>query len=889
MTVGRTLPAKIRLSTAVDVEPQIELMLDAPAKVGKTVRVTVFDEDLFRTGPLARDYNKVFSTFIGSLAPVVPEAVRDPASLIGDGKNGVLLTLEADVVDQVPKAAQAKHQKWAFGAFKNITTCNPGADGVLVDVAFGMRDKNNEIAFGPLIRVPRSARFRMRRIVVIVAEVGSNALLYSNTWRTGEFVKQNPQASPTLLDSHAREVAIAARVGGSGEGSGAPAPAGRAPPDTDVTGFYEAFTSSSQEMGRDFPALMVQLDMAGGAVAGWWAPPPERVTGHAAHRITQPTPLPPIEAGKFGVLLGHFEDGEFKILWGPTDVSEDPRPDLVGALKTAPNAASGSGVIRVTGELRLEMTLTRGEQTARYFLAQASPAPRWSNATLDQVIARAAENSSRVRRSIRGHQQRPIPNAFWLLLQRDMVETGTLGRLIVRYESTPTNDPSTRRGLREQIANYLQGLTAIDEHNESVVAHFTLLASNIRFSIAGVENDQPRSTYAWLQKIAKDFMSGQAEQNLDPETILELVPRGFREVGIAPTDLFVYKAEFFSLGAEIPLGLGVGAYVFEVEFQRKQLRNGIERDPPAGDPWQNVKKKLFGGFGDIGISLGPRLKAGSASNLLSDASFRSFHDLAPDRFNQADFYIISAAALTVDIALLNAQAASTAVIVMTVNSNDGGSVRMVAGVDSTMTTPDPSKPNTQLIKKFELFNLSIASLTLGYGWMTENKPTPVRPITTETEPQQTLGNATRTFVAFFRKNSATLEGRNLSAFEEAVAIERAIFVSGGGHARAAGHASPEGPDNDGLSQRRAENVIQVLQAALGNQLAVTTQGIGFGHRAALAEGMIRPEDIAPGDNQRRALYRKQEETEFPRFRVVMLIVNGVLLIEIKAGKAVLGG
>jgi hypothetical protein len=226
---------------------------------------------------------------------------------------------------------------------------------------------------------------------------------------------------------------------------------------------------------------------------------------------------------------------------------------------------------------------------------------------------------------------------------------------------------------------------------------------------------------------------------------------------------------------------------------------------------------------------------------------------------------------------------------ITTGPRAGESARMVAGVNSTMALPDPSKPNSQLIKKFQAFEISLVSFTLGYGWMTENKPTPVNPPTPTTEPADTLGTATRNLVAFFRRNSATLEGSNLSAFQEAVAIERAIFVSGGGHARAAGHASPEGPDNDGLSKRRADNVIGHLTAALGGALAVTVGGIGFGHNAALDAGMIRPDDIAPGDTASLALYRRQEEFEFPRFRVVMLLVNGVLLIEIRVGKAVLGG
>lgn len=120
----------------------------------------------------------------------------------------------------------------------------------------------------------------------------------------------------------------------------------------------------------------------------------------------------------------------------------------------------------------------------------------------------------------------------------------------------------------------------------------------------------------------------------------------------------------------------------------------------------------------------------------------------------------------------------------------------------------------------------------------------------------------------------TPEGRNLSAFEEALAVERAIFVSGGGHARAAGHASPEGPNNWALSQRRADTVIQVLRDAFGDQLAVSALGVGYGDGAARAAGLTA--DATD--------YRRNEPAVWVQYRVVMLWVSGVLLIEVRLGK-----
>jgi outer membrane protein OmpA-like peptidoglycan-associated protein len=230
----------------------------------------------------------------------------------------------------------------------------------------------------------------------------------------------------------------------------------------------------------------------------------------------------------------------------------------------------------------------------------------------------------------------------------------------------------------------------------------------------------------------------------------------------------------------------------------------------------------------------------------------------------------------------------------TLDGTSSDSVGMIAAVDEWLAKPDPTKPTTQLLKKpQELLGLSISlgSLTLGYGWMTEKQPTTSKAPDERTAPQDTLGTAVRSLTAYFRKNSATLEGANLSALEEALAVERAIFVSRGGHARAVGHTSPEGPDNVGLAQRRADHVVHVIQSAFGKDLATSALALGYGDTAARAAGLIRPEELPapPAAADKRALYRRQQATIFPQFRVVMLWVNGVLLIETRVSKAVVGG
>lgn len=181
--------------------------------------------------------------------------------------------------------------------------------------------------------------------------------------------------------------------------------------------------------------------------------------------------------------------------------------------------------------------------------------------------------------------------------------------------------------------------------------------------------------------------------------------------------------------------------------------------------------------------------------------------------------------------------------------------------------------------------------------MQETKPSPpshpdqkTPPEHTITAPDQPAGRAHRAVKVYFRKNSSTLEGANLSALEEALAVERGLFVSGGGRASIAGHASPEGPDNIQLSQRRADHVEHVIKQSFGKRLAVATFAWGYGDRAARNAGLIRPEDLPPlpAAREQWEKYRLQSQGLATEFRAVMIWVNGVLAIETTATKAALG-
>src|SRR5690606_13609913 len=363
----------------------------------------------------------------------------------------------------------------------------------------------------------------------------------------------------------------------------------------------------------------------------------------------------------------------------------------------------GTGRLEILSHQRLKLTLHRGNDHTVLFLEMTEPTPRWSNATLKQVVRRAAQNSLTAKTVLTARQERPIPLAFWRVLQKDLLPTGILGRLIIEHEnlSKGAGGARDRQRVRGQMSDYLLGLTSVPAYADDVVAHFTLFAGAMELQIQG----QEKSVYDWLRGIVDDYLSGliQRTPNMRPDELLGRLEQGFVEAGVAPKHHFVYSVEFFSLGAGVGAGVSAGAYAFDAHVRRTKVSNSSDREVDEADAWDLLpkgRKEFFGLFGDIGIGLGAKLKVAGASDMLSEVKFPTFQDIRPAAFSKAEFYVITAAGLKGSFALLEATTASSAVVVMTVHSRNPTepSVRLVAGVDQWMVAPDPTRPNTQVIR-----------------------------------------------------------------------------------------------------------------------------------------------------------------------------------------------
>src|SRR5690606_26653695 len=93
------------------------------------------------------------------------------------------------------------------------------------------------------------------------------------------------------------------------------------------------------------------------------------------------------------------------------------------------------------------------------------------------------------------------------------------------------------------------------------------------------------------------------------------------------------------------------------------------------------------------------------------------------------------------------------------------------------------------------------------------------------------------------------------------------------------NASPEGPNNQTLSQKRAQQDMDAAKNASGRAFALApVEVIGRGSALAESEGMLRP----PVPTEQQALYDEQYENQFPRFRVVLLQVENIPLLKITA-------
>jgi hypothetical protein len=893
------------LSTAVDVQPEIELVVQGGVVpfIGKPVRITVYDQGLALHGAFKKEFSSALGRFQGSNPDqVVPEKFRFPSGLIGNGSDGILLTIVVPVIDEVPGNSIAS--KWAFGAPTERTEANPGKLAVAIDLM--MCDINLERQIRGVIRIPYTRLESKHRIIIIVENPADHKILYSNAWtdqgKGTKFHEKNGQGGPTIVNTAAVDAGLEAKVGSNGVGVGQPISHGSAPAAADITGIYEAFMSAKDLPARAFPVLTVELTQAGNAVAGWIAPLRQATT--LAHlQIPVPPSLLPYKNDTFGVLLGHFEEAvEFK--WGHAAITDDPAFELV---------QEGTGTITIESADFLKITFVKGQDERTLFLRRIEPVARWSNATFEKSLAHNAKGSALVKRIFRGQQVQPPPLRMFELMINDFDPGGKLGSLIIEQQTTTG---PVRLAARTKIDTYLKALGSDDATLESVVAHFIRLSASSILEITVPDKASPlppgiaptgkvkKSVYQWLLLIVKEQLDPLIPPigNLTPDQAIGRVDSGFQLFGLSPVGGSIYRIEFFPLGGETPTTVKVGAYGFEATVKRFALNadNSVgAQDTSTGFPL--LGKKMFGGFLDIGVGIELKFSrqgigaAGSngGGGPIMSADFPTFHELAPADFASATFYSVSAAGPSIGIGIMDASVGSSAVMVLTVRKKgfDGGpkeDVRLVAGIDEGPGVSASSK----IIKKPDVTpgenpikpSFSLGSISIGGGYMSETAPAPIPPPQKNDPPANPDPNDVQRIInIFFRRGSPSIEGRALDGYEESLAIERALFTSGGAFVTALGHCSPEGPDNLGLSQRRADSAIAAIKKAFGDKVRMTDNAFGKGDTLAIQSNFPKPGN--PGkDPQVVKDYQKLEATVYPLFRFVEIKVDGKVSFVLKSRK-----
>src|SRR5690606_14125148 len=270
--------------------------------------------------------------------------------------------------------------------------------------------------------------------------------------------------------------------------------------------------------------------------------------------------------------------------------------------------------------------------------------------------------------------------------------------------------------------------------------------------------------------------------------------RGFVDLGIVHKHVYLYRIEFFPVGAKLPIkGWSIGAYAAPVTITRWVLKEGghsdVDRD--FGKP-PTYQLATFATFADVGIALEQELKTSFDPKVKSSSSrppqvveFRSAHTLSREAFFGATSYTITGAVLSASVTSTASLGGGPKSMVMVLTVNRGGvPVELVGGVDQWLTKPSLAS------QQFKPHNLSVSltlfSLCLGWGCIGNPfQPAPV------VRREGTLKSEDRTAPVHgevqgsFRVNSASLEGRSLAAVEEVLAIDRAMFVQDGGVATAA--------------------------------------------------------------------------------------------------------
>jgi outer membrane protein OmpA-like peptidoglycan-associated protein len=884
--IGILTPNRIEPTAAR--QPFTALFTARDAFIDKAVRLAVIDEDLFKAGPLGKtvangdpdaDPLGVFKRF--TTDPKLTQFVQFDLA-VGDGSNGVLAVIDTRFASQ-----KKQGEKILFTTFRSpesVKECKPAKTAA--SLALRVHRDDFELHTEATIRLPAAgARVRSggaqtaKLIVALIAREGIGELqdttvLWSNRWSGKGTEKLHPAQRPVSVVLPAAEVGRHGTVGGSGLQPGQP---GGGPHDDaapiNITGRYEAFLVPPEQAGLTDPVLMVQLNHTASCVAGWFCwPLPSFLQGKRQA-------LPPLEGERAGVFLARVNDPARPVEWrqgaGSGKNVEDPHPGEAftgsGRLELV---TAGSDAVR----MQLKLTFEKDGKSVTLFLIRTAKEARWTFAALDELM------DANLKRELIGLQVEPMPEGFRELFRRKLAEGSTLaGHIATWHRSTGT----PRLNARENAANVLRALFEPfiisrgnpGPHYHAIRAMFAALALSENIKV----DDLTRTTYHWLVELLKEELEGRrlAQPEAKTEELYEQVHQGYRDAGIRVSGEFMYRFEFFALGASGKYVVGFGAYYFDAVVTKHRLTKSgtYEQDATFG------KVTLHGGFGDVGIGAeaGVKIGAGGSSVMPEKPEFKTFHDLAPLDFEDIGFWTIGVEVGAISFGPFDiVKAGRSALLHFTLKRPGRGpnqpDLDLVTAVEETWNGPQV-KPD-QLKRPEIKVSATLAGIAAGYGWMTRRKMrVPPKPDPKNPKPAELDKRRKVEVPVFFNNNQSTLDTMSRFELVELLALERAMFVNVGGWARIDGHASPPRPFdfNQHLSEARASEVRSIIEKAFGSSIKLELIATGHGESLAQKDLLFDPPNDGSVPQSKELWERWQAEKQrYHLYRKVDLILHGVL-------------
>lgn len=700
----------------------------------------------------------------------------------------------------------------------------------------------------------------------------------------------------------------------------------------DLTGLWEATVSGK----NNAPALLVQINQAGAALAIWFSRPP---AGSSADPLALPKGAGTTVDWTYGVANGFLVDKGVLDANGPTLLNTrdgvalswmatktaDPFNPLDPSMLIQPPANvtvfEGNGMLRFSQNDANVLVMAFGiGGTPAVMLVRYLPIARLPRTVLNQL-------AEPLRTQMMLDQVRWIPAAMQanlLSLFAPEFNGGGEPRIAARLRAWRKAEGHQQQALRrEEIAHELQ----IDVTGIWRDRMLDLLMLHARTNSLTVGGDT--MTYAgWMlevlaQERADGTTGGHANRSAD-------IQQAFERLSLGDAD-FAYVLHFSEIGAKGPkLGFGLGFYgvlvdvtKYRLVFHRDRLTGSIVRDGGGlpvverRDPvrW-DTNTDLIGVFGrlDAGVTNQPKSSVAEATADLGTVEFRSTLDLRSCRELSGAWFTVSS--VVVGKAKFGNWASGSAVDSALWEMHiPGHVVGMTAIVDA-----DPIK--SAKISNWGSFvtrtwwknwvpktiEFTYGRVSMGAGTLLAAGSDPLK-----TREPQIVRDITASLVGtaqvLFEYESADLDVLDASRVttgrtrcEMALAEARGLITAPDALIAAIAMTSPEGTKqrNAVLSLNRARAVVQSMFDAFGALITGVPAVQGLGEAPAVLSGLYLVADVMlvggglpdPEDAQypnRAAFFASRAgatSLRWPAWRRVDIVVDGAFAIRYRAADPV---